>query len=224
MPTHVLNRDYTEAVGAAGGLPLLLTPIADDQVASLLSRLDGLVLSGGGDIDPTLYGAEMHESMYGVDPERDRFELALVREAARRKFPTLAICRGMQIVNVALGGTLIVDIPSEVGGGVEHARIGEHVYERHQTVQLVADCQLATVLSGTEVKVNSIHHQAIRQLAPGLHAVGEADDGIIEAVESDDPDWPLLAVQWHPEYLSRRDVSALRLFAALVDMAGESSP
>ncbi len=222
-PSHVLNRAYTDAVRRVGGIPVLLSPVPDDAVPALLSRLDGVVLSGGGDIDPARYGGKSHDAVYDVDPERDGFELAVARNAAERRLPTLAICRGLQVLNVALGGTLIEDVPTEIGDRVAHSRVGEHVYERHQEIQIDPNCHLATVLHSTDVAVNSIHHQAIRTVAPGLRPVARATDGVIEAVESEDAAWPLLAVQWHPEYLSERDDTALLLFAELVETAASAT-
>lgn len=213
--SHTLNRAYSDAIEHAGAVPILLAPVAADSVDVLLGLIDGLVLTGGGDIDPARHGGVIHESVYGLDPERDAFELSLANAAAERRVPTLAICRGLQIMNVALGGTLHVDLPSEVGGDEEHSRTGEHVFESHQHVRLAAGCRLAAVL-GTDLMVNSIHHQAVKDLAPGLRSVGWADDGVVEAVEHEDPDWPLWAVQWHPEFLAERDPDALVLFKAFV--------
>ena len=214
-PTHTLIRAYSDAVERAGAVPVLLAPVDSGDVETLLERVDGLVLSGGGDIEPERYGGHHHDSMYGLDPERDEFELALATAVARLRFPTLAICRGMQIVNVALGGSLYADLPTEVEGDEQHARSGEHVFEGYQHVRLAAGCRLAEAL-GRDLAVNSIHHQAIRELAPGLRAVGWADDGVIEAVEAVDEEWQLWAVQWHPEYLAERDPDALAIFKAFV--------
>ncbi len=216
---HVLNRAYPDAVAATGGVPVLLSPVPAGEAPAVLGRLDGLVLSGGGDVDPQTYGSEWHESMYGIDPERDRFEVELVCAAAEMRIPTLAICRGMQVLNVALGGTLVRDIPSQVPGAGQHSRTGEHVYERHQRVVLEPGCRVANALGAEVVMVNSIHHQAIDVLGAGLREVGRADDGVVEAVEAEDESWPLWAVQWHPEYLGERHQDALRLFAAFVGAA-----
>ncbi len=222
---HILNRAYPDAVVASGGTPVLLSPLPAGDAGPLLDRLDGLVLSGGGDVDPRLYGGEWHDSLYGVDPERDRFEIELARAAAERRLPTLAICRGMQVLNVALGGTLVVDIPTQVDGAGDHARTGEHVYDRYQRVVLEPGCRVAEALGAREVMVNSIHHQALAGVAEPLRVVGVADDGVVEAVEPVDEGWPLWAVQWHPEYLGERHREALRLFEAFVGVAaGAVSP
>lgn len=219
MEAHTLTHTYTDSVLRAGGVPVLLCPVPDLDVAAVLARVDGLVLSGGGDIEPDRYGSEVRDSMYGMDFDRDEFEFELVRVAAQRRTPILAICRGMQVVNVALGGTLIEDIPTEIGS-MDHTVIGHHVFNGHQRVRLEPDCKVAAVVGATDLEVNSIHHQAVRDLAPGFRPVGWADDGVIEAIQHEDSDWPLLAVQWHPEYLGQvDDKSSWSLFRALVDAA-----
>ena len=216
---HTVQHTYTDSVLRAGGVPVLLAPVPDRDIPALLGRLDGLVLSGGGDIEAARYGGVPNDQMYGMDFDRDEFEIHLVRVAADRRIPTLAICRGMQVVNVALGGTLIEDIPSELGS-MDHSVIGNHVFNGHQHVRLDPTCAVARVVGATDLEVNSIHHQAIRDLAPGFCAVGWADDGVIEAMEHEDATWPLLAVQWHPEYLGHADDAASHaLFRAVVEAA-----
>ena len=223
MWADTVSHTYRNSVQRAGGLPILLAPVEDDAVPSILDRVDGLLMTGGGDVDPALYGGERVKEMYGIDPNRDRFELALAREAYRRKMPVLAICRGIQILNVAMGGSLIEDIPTEVGSDY-HSKIGEQVYETFQKVSIDASCGLATLVGTTELGVNSIHHQALRRVATGLHPVAWADDGVIEAIEADDPDWPLIGVQWHPEYLSEADdESSQKIFKAFVANATRAS-
>jgi putative glutamine amidotransferase len=151
--------------------------------------------------------------------DRDEFELALVHEAKDRRLPVLAICRGLQLVNVALGGTLIQDIPTEVGS-MDHTVIGHAVYDGHQPVTIDEDSRISRAVGATELMVNSIHHQAVKELAPGFRAVAWAGDGVIEGIEHDDPEWPFLAVQWHPEYLGHNDDAASHaLFNALVEAA-----
>ncbi len=219
IESHVIAHTYTDAVLRAGGNPVLLVPIPDPDVPELLDRLDGIVLTGGGDIEAHRYGAETHETMRNMNFDRDQFEIALVHEARRRRIPMLAICRGMQLVNVAFGGTLIQDIPTEVGS-LDHDEIGHAVWNGHQPVVLDPACRVAEAIGETALMVNSIHHQAVRDVAPGFRAVGSAGDGVIEAIEADDPEWPLLAVQWHPEYLSHRDdPNSHALFDALIASA-----
>lgn len=212
-----LQHTYRDAVAASGGIPLLLAPVPETVIDPVLDRLDGLVLTGGGDIHPRFYGSEIIDEMYDIHESRDIFEMALAHRAAERNMPTLAICRGMQIVNVAFGGSLIEDIPSEIG--TEHAILGEGAYERHQAVGLDESCNLASLFGDTQLKVNSIHHQAVRQVAPGFRTVGWGDDGVVEAIEHEG-DWPLLAIQWHPEYLhAGGDGDARILFDELIRLA-----
>jgi putative glutamine amidotransferase len=156
--------------------------------------------------------------VYGIDPARDEFEIALAREARDRRLPTLFICRGMQVLNVALGGTLITDIASAGPALIDHQRIDQPAGTRQHTVDIDPGSSTATALGTTTVTVNSLHHQAIRDLAPGLAVTGRAPDGIIEAVASTD-DWPMWAVQWHPESLGADDEPSLRLFEHLVQAA-----
>ncbi len=219
MDAHTLQHTYTDSVLRAGGVPVLLAPVPDGDVGRVLDRVDGVVLSGGGDVEAERYGGTPNDHMYGMDFDRDEFEMELVRHAARRKVPMLAICRGMQVVNVALGGTLIEDIPTEIGS-MDHTVIGHHVFNGHQHVRLEEDSRVAAIVGATDLEVNSIHHQAVRDLAPGFRPVGWADDGVVEAMEHDDPEWALLAVQWHPEYLGQADdLASWALFHALVEAA-----
>jgi putative glutamine amidotransferase len=219
LGADTVQHTYRMSVSAAGGLPVLLAPVETDDVPVLLSRVDGLVLTGGGDVDPARYGGRRDDTMYGVDEERDGFELALARRAAALRMPVLAICRGLQVVNVALGGTLVSDIPTVIGS-TDHAFTGDDVFRGHQHVSIEPSCGLASLV-GTDLVVNSIHHQSVDRLGDGLVVVGKADDGVIEAVESVDAEWPLIAVQWHPEYLADAgDPAAHTLFEALVKAAG----
>lgn len=217
---HVLYTTYTSMIRRADGLPVLLTPGPATEVEALLDRLDGLLLPGGGDVDPACYSGANHETVYAVEPLRDEFELALARGAAQRKLPTLAICRGMQIVNVALGGTLVEDIKSAQPDALEHRRHGQSATESQHTIELDPDSTTAHALGKDTVEANTIHHQAIRHLAGQLKITGRAPDGIIEAVEPTDASWPMWGVQWHPEWLGHNDEPSLGLFRALVAAAG----
>jgi putative glutamine amidotransferase len=212
---HVLYATYSAMVRAAGGVPVVLVP--SDGIDELVARIDGLVLSGGGDVDPTRYGGPGAESVYGVDRERDEFEIALARAAAAQRLPTLAVCRGMQVVNVAFGGTLIADIPTAIPGAEQHRRRSGDARLPVQRVTLEAGSAVATALGSTEVLVNSIHHQAIDEVGTGLRVTGRAGDGLPEAMEA--AEWPLWGVQWHPEWLGRDDGPSLRLFRTLVEAA-----
>ncbi|MEA2009223.1 MAG: gamma-glutamyl-gamma-aminobutyrate hydrolase family protein, partial [Actinomycetota bacterium] len=179
LDSHVIGHTYTDSVLRAGGIPVILPPIANDDVTTLVDRLDGIVFTGGGDMDPGRYGEKTHPEVRKVNAARDEFELHLVHEAKERRLPVLAICRGLQVVNVALGGTLIQDIPSVIGS-TDHGVKGDAVYEAHQPVTIDASSDIAKAVGKTELLVNSIHHQAVKDLAPGFRAVAWADDGVIE--------------------------------------------
>lgn len=196
----------------AGVLPVLL-PISDPESAGgLLARLDGLVLTGGGDVDPRRYGLGDHPTVYGVDPTRDASEIALVRAAQAAGLPVLAICRGAQIANVALGGTLIPDLDER--GHPGHTRRGQASFETFQPVRIEPSSLLAKAVGVERLMVNSIHHQAVDTLADGLIPTAwSVEDEVVEALQWAGDDWLLLGVQWHPEYLfAVGDEHAARLY------------
>jgi putative glutamine amidotransferase len=208
--------DYCDAVLRAGGLPLLIPP-GSPHPERYLDALDGVILAGGGDIDPEIYGGNAHETIYSVDRARDALELALARELLRREQPVFGICRGMQVINVALGGTLIEHLPEEVGENVVHR--GPPRTPTPHPVTLKAGSRLAGIAGATELAPLSWHHQAIRVVAPGLEVVGQAPDGTIEAIEAISHPW-LIAVQWHPELSAATDRGQQAMFDALVAAAG----
>jgi putative glutamine amidotransferase len=203
---------YCECVVRAGGVPVLLPPV-DVDVSLWLTRLDGLILTGGGDVDPASYGGKVHPAGYGMDRQRDANELAIVRHALEVDLPTLAICRGIQVLNVALGGTLIVHIPDVVGKTVLH-RLPPRAPTPHP-VTISPESRLAQILGCTECTSVSWHHQAIADPGRGLNVVAHAPDGVIEAVEmAGHP--RLIAVQWHPELSAATDPIQQRLFDQFV--------
>jgi putative glutamine amidotransferase len=195
-----LNTAYVRALESAGLVPLAIPMIlAPERAAAALDGVRGLVLTGGEDVAPARYGAAPHPQLGDVDPARDAAELTLIDAARRRRLPILAICRGIQILNVALGGTLYQDLDSERPGSVPHNKASNHA------VRVEAGSLLERTLGARSASVNSRHHQAIRDLAPGLKAVAWADDGVIEAAEALAADAPwIVAVQWHPEDLTER--------------------
>ena len=209
---YTLPSEYVAAVQRAGGVPLLIPPLPE-LAQRYLDLVDGVVLAGGGDIDPAHYRGDTHETMYGIDQERDALELALARELVRRHQPTFAICRGMQVLNVAMGGTLIGHLPNVVGDKVLHRKPPRE--PTPHPVKLKSGSRLAAITGVTELQPMSWHHQAIRAVAPGLEVVAEAPDGTIEAVEMPRQPW-LIAVQWHPELTAHQDPSQQRLFDALI--------
>jgi len=205
---------YTQAVARAGGVPLVIPPTDDRAaLAAALARLDGLVLIGGLDIAPRLYGQKRHPRTRPADRRRQAGDRLLVELALAGDIPLLGICMGCQWINVAAGGDLIQDIPSQVGTAVRHAP-----RETFHPARVAPGSRLAAVLGRTELEVNSSHHQAIGRLAPGLRATAWAPDGVVEAAEGAGERF-LLAVQWHPERLSDRPEHRA-LFEALVRAAG----
>jgi putative glutamine amidotransferase len=215
-----VNIAYIRAVQAAGGIPLLLPPhLAADVQAALWERLDGLVLTGGGDIDPARFAQPRHPKTEEIAPARDDLELGLTQRALADNVPLLAICRGIQVLNVALGGTLVQDLPSERPGPVSHSQSEPRHQATHPVKILGEGSRLGRVLGTLDVEVNSMHHQAIDRLGEGLREVAWAPDGVIEAVEMPDEDRFVLGVQWHPEELTAHDQAARNLFAAVVDAA-----
>ena len=223
-----LNEAYVGAVREAGGLGLVITPAhIGEHLRELYGLLDGLVLTGGEDVDPGRYGeAVAHPTVESV-AERDVMEFRLLEWALGDRLPVLAICRGIQVLNVALGGTLYQDLPSEHPGGLLHDQAKAdppvpRVRSSHRVTVLPGSC-LAGIVGDGELAVNSMHHQGLRRLAPSLVPVAHATDGLIEGVEAADPTGAfLVGVQWHPEERARdADPASQRLFAALVTAAAK---
>jgi putative glutamine amidotransferase len=192
--------DYVESIRRAGADVVELT-LQDDPVA-VVGRVDGVLLTGGGDVDPALYGATPHPAYRAAEPGRDAFEIALAKAALDADRPLLAICRGMQVLNVACGGDLIQDIPTEVNGALPHA-VNEPRYAIAHEVWVTATSRFAALMKerledGESCQVNSRHHQAVRHAAAGFEVVGTAPDGVIEAMERPAARF-CVAVQWHPE-------------------------
>ena len=196
-----LNDAYLRAIEDARLTPLITAPLANvDRCEDVLGAVRGLVLTGGEDVDPAEYGAEPHPALGEINPRRDRWEIAIVRAAQARRIPTLAICRGIQVLNVALGGTLVQDIPAQWPGALQHEG-GDRGARTHQ-VEVVPGSITGKALGATGIAVNSSHHQAIDRLAPGLRITARSPDGIVEAVETEDAAWWAVGVQWHPEELT----------------------
>jgi len=206
---------YVRAIAEAGGVPVHIPlSLMEYDLAVLFDRLDGLLLSGGGDIDPALYGALPSTSLRGVDAARDRTELVLARWAATRGKPLLGICRGLQVVNVACGGTLIQDIGAEHAGALDHDGPDRPPSSLAHPVRLEAASLLGRLLLQDPLETNSAHHQAIKALGRGLSVAAWSRDEIIEAVEVAGHPWGV-AVQWHPERLLERSESRA-LFSAFI--------
>jgi putative glutamine amidotransferase len=215
-----LNSAYVAAVQQAGGVPVLLVPQHDARaLRALLERIDGVLLTGGGDVDPARFGEEPHPTVSDVSAERDVLEIALARHALEERMPLLAICRGVQVLNVALGGSLHQDVANSPGTPIAHSQKAPR-HEPTHAVKIEAGSRLADVVGAHDLDVNSMHHQAIKELGQGLRAVAfSSPDGLIEAVEPADARGFLLGVQWHPEELAPHQPAARRLFAALIAAA-----
>ena len=214
-----VNSTYLHAVQQAGGVPVLLPPQLSGASLDRLARgLDGLLLTGGGDVDPTLFGEPPHTSLYDVAPARDAVETAVLRMALDRRLPILAICRGVQVLNVALGGSLHQDVGTDPGTELRHSQEAPRDQPTHKVV-VEPGSRLAETLGTEEIEVNSMHHQAVKALGAGLRAVAWAPDQITEALELPDRSRFVLGVQWHPEELVAHSEPARRLFTALVSSA-----
>jgi putative glutamine amidotransferase len=213
---------YMQAVIKAGGLPVIIPEtVCPTELDGLRQRLDGLVLTGGADVDPIRFAGKPNPKVYGIDELRDEVEIELARLAASSGLPFLGICRGIQVINVALGGTLFTDIAEQMPGALKHDydSTSERALEAH-TVQLKAGSALAHILGGQTVRVNSLHHQGIEKIAAGLRPIGTAPDQLIEAVEL--PGHPFgIGVQWHPEAMPD-SLQMQALFRAFVEAAGKN--
>jgi putative glutamine amidotransferase len=221
---YYASAPYIRAVETAGGVAIILPPQLD-AVDELMAVIDGLLLSGGPDVDPVRYGDNyVHPATYGIDPDRDQSEMDLFDAALRDGIPVFGICRGIQVMNVARGGTLIQDVSTEHPGAAE---VGHRQHERGLEDSAVGHAMSAVessplpIFGNNDLGVNSFHHQAIRDLAPDLVPVAFSPDGLIEAVVMrGNPD--VFGVQWHPELMFERDDAHLRPFARLVEAAAKS--
>jgi putative glutamine amidotransferase len=211
-----VNSTYLNAIQQAGGVPVVLPPqLSARSWQRLAAGLDGLLLTGGGDIDPACFGEAPHSTLCDVAPVRDAFETGAARWALEHEMPLLCICRGMQVLNVALGGSLYQDVGTEPGTTLPHSQKERRDQPTH-TVKLAPGSRLAEVLGADVVEVNSMHHQSVKDLGRGLGAVAWAPDQIVEGVELPEHKGFALGVQWHPEELIGHSEPARRLFAALV--------
>ncbi len=215
------DLDYVEGVLEAGGAPIVLPPVGGARnVEALVGAMDGLLLSGGSDLDPKYYGEEWLPEMGATIPGRDEFEMALVAAALRRGIPIFGICRGLQVLNVALGGTLYQDISAQLGAEASQHRQTTRKWQPAHEIEVREGSWVGEAMGETGVKVNSYHHQAVKDLASGLVVSATSADGVIEAVESRDfGDQWLFGVQWHAEAMRKVGVEHRNLFAALVSAA-----
>jgi len=217
-----VNEAYTNALTSAGLVPVVLPPMDPSLAAAALNDVAGLVLTGGEDMDPRLFGEAPRPATGEPHAARDAYELALARTACTLRIPTLAICRGLQVMNVALGGTLIQDIPSQRPSAIDHDPAGKRADRVHR-VDVDAGTKLAQALGSTLLFTNSSHHQSIDQIGGDLRVTGRSEDDIVEGVESADPAWWMVGVQWHPEELiGTVEDWDRRLFGAFAEAVRES--
>lgn len=220
QPTIMLMQSYVNALIQAGGVPILIPSlIAEDGWEALYTRLDGILFSGGGDIDLRYSPGDPHPRIDDVDLARDAIELKMAQAAASDGKPFLGICRGCQVVNVALGGDLYTHIPDQLPGALDHSYPGNMRTVLVHEVKIEEGTHTAKLLGEPIVKVNSLHHQGLKEIAPSLRIAGHAPDGLVEAIELADHPFGL-AVQWHPEWLTDQE-STRNLFRMFVEGAGE---
>lgn len=214
---HSLTNDYIQSIIQAGGIPVILPIGLDSDVEQLAKKIDGLVVTGGGDIDPILFGEEPHPKLGMISPGRDTFEIAMIEKMLVCNKPILAICRGIQILNIAVGGDMYQDIYSQIDERLlQHSQNAVRTHMSHY-VTATENSLLAEIAGQSTFKVNSFHHQAVRHVPKPLVVSGVASDGIIEAIESVEHAF-VLGVQWHPEPLAiSGEISAKRIFSRFVE-------
>jgi len=215
---QALPSTYISAIEAAGGIPLIIPAgISPSLSDAILQKIDGLLLTGGPDVDPLYFGEEPHPRLGLVTPERDVIEIPLTQAAVAGGLPILAICRGIQVLNIAMGGSVIQDIASQVKDPLKHRQEAPRWHGTHE-VTVNEGSRLAGLLGTTSIRVNTFHHQAVKEAAPGFEVVARAQDGIIEGIER--PGCFVVGVQWHPEGMYERVPEMARLFQGFVDAAG----
>lgn len=213
---------YTRAVELAGGAPILIPlGLNEETRRAIFQRLDGLLIQGGVDIHPREYGEPVESFCGEIDPARDETELGIVRWALAERLPTLGICRGVQIMNVAAGGSLYQDIPAQLNSPIRHSHVKGNPYDLlAHSIEIDAQSTLARALGTTTIEVNSLHHQALKQIAPGFRIIARAPDGIIEGIESTNGMFAL-GVQFHPEWMIERDPRMVKIFRAFIQAIGK---
>jgi putative glutamine amidotransferase len=224
-PSWVMSQRYVIALTQAGAIPYLIPLVDEPTLRGVYEQLDAVFLPGGADIDPASYGLDPSPLCDKTDPARDRVELSLATWAIEEGKPVLGVCRGMQLINVATGGTLYQDLAQQMRGAIKHdyfpfnGRTFARDFLAHE-VRVAAGSRLAALMGDGQLRVNSMHHQGVRELGTGLIATAVAPDGLIEAVEGDG-DAYLMAVQWHPEALTDNDARTRRLFENFIDAGAE---
>ncbi|QTL99503.1 gamma-glutamyl-gamma-aminobutyrate hydrolase family protein [Iocasia frigidifontis] len=210
-----LNKNYLAAVVAAGGLPVILgIENSDSLIKKYINRIDGLLLTGGLDLDPLLYGESPVPALRRNDPERDNFELQLCRKAYKNRLPILGICKGCQLINVAFGGTLYQDLITQRDRVIKHEQSAPRWYPTHR-IKINKETALYQLISLDEITVNSLHHQAVKDIADNFVIAARAEDGVVEAIETKG-DGFVLGVQWHPEAIWQQSKAAAVLFDGFI--------
>ncbi len=215
---HMLHDEFIRAVCGIGGIPFLIPTAEPDLAGQYYARVDGLIFSGGADPDPVYYGEEPNSGIGEITPKRDSFELALAELALKGEKPVLAICRGLQVINIAAGGSLYQDLKGITP--LQHRQQAPRWYPTHQ-VRIVQNSRLYTLIKKDTIRVNSFHHQGINKIGSGLQAVASSDDGLIEAVEAADAKKCLFGIQWHPECFWEKDESSYLILTSLLAATGE---
>lgn len=211
---YFIARAYIQAILNAGGTPIVIPHQPKEQLSEIIRLIDGLVLTGGVDVDPNRYGENPIEGCGEINPDRDELDLLACELALTRDLPILGICRGAQVLNVALGGTLVQDIPSQIKNPIKHWQKAPNWYATHAVV-VQPTSLLEKILRTTEIRVNSYHHQSIGRVGKGLEVVATAPDGVVEAVESSEHRF-VLGLQWHPELMEEHYHSAQKIFQHFV--------
>lgn len=210
---YVSPASYIESITTCGGVPILLPPTTKMDTKEIMAIVDGVMLTGGVDVDPSHYGEPPIPTLGRVDPLRDSYELVVTKKAIECQKPLLAICRGIQILNVALGGTLYQDVYSQLEEPLKHSQMAPRYYPTHK-VRILQDSELYKIFEKSEIRVNSFHHQAIKDLSQGLVANAWSEEGLIEGVENREENF-VLGVQWHPERMIRGEM--VKIFRAFVE-------
>jgi len=211
-----VSTDYLDAITSSGGVPIVLANLNDEDIQSIALLLDGLLLTGGGDVDPTLFFEEPIPHLGNVSPERDNFEIALTQTMLKLNKPILGICRGIQILNIAAGGNIYQDIYSQFDKPLlQHTQLAPRHHASH-FIQIEKATKLHEILESDLVKVNSFHHQAVKKIPKPFEICAIANDGLIEAIESKEHDF-VLGIQWHPEGMFKKnDSSSVSIFQAFI--------
>lgn len=218
-----LSGSYFRAVERAGGIPVPILPLDDSgRLRGLLERMNGIIFSGGPDVDPSYFHEEPHIKMGKISPERDEAEIFLARECLRLGKPAMGICRGIQLLNIALGGSIYQDIPSQIKKPLKHWQDAPGWHASHEVEIICEDSRLFKIFEKSRIRVNSFHHQSVKDIAPDFAVVAVARDGVIEAVEAKDRNVFCIGVQWHPEEMWQKDALQFGLFRHFIEAASRT--